>query len=72
MAVRKPLKVFNVTDLIHCDEKHFPNAEIFDPNRFLDPSTKRHPYSFIPFSAGARNCIGNDTKIRYPQPGLRL
>lgn len=50
--------VFNVTDLIHSDQKHFPNPEVFDPDRFLDPTLKRHPYSFIPFSAGARNCIG--------------
>lgn len=44
---------------LHHREDIYPDAEKFVPERFF-PETlnKRHNFSFIPFSAGPRNCIG--------------
>ncbi|XP_060801165.1 cytochrome P450 4C1-like [Amyelois transitella] len=43
---------------IHRNPKYWgPDAHVFRPERFLEDSLK-HPYAFIPFSNGARNCLG--------------
>lgn len=45
---------------MHRDSDYFQDAERFNPDRFeaVRETGKSNPFTYIPFSAGSRNCIG--------------
>ncbi|XP_035895157.1 cytochrome P450 4c21-like [Anopheles stephensi] len=61
--------LFSISALHRRKDLWGPDAERFDPDRFLpEHSHGRHPHAFEPFSMGSRDCIGK----RYAMMGLKL
>ncbi|KAJ1526581.1 hypothetical protein ONE63_008167 [Megalurothrips usitatus] len=49
---------------IHRNPHIYPDPDAFNPDNFLpEASASRHYYSFIPFSAGPRSCVGRKYAI---------
>lgn len=47
--------------MMHRDPRYFPNPDQFDPSRWTPESVASRPeFSFFPFSAGPRQCLGRD------------
>ncbi|MEM7050924.1 MAG: cytochrome P450 [Acidobacteriota bacterium] len=55
----------------HRHPEFWENPEGFDPERFaVDRKAGRHPYAFLPFGGGPRNCIGSNFAILEMQMAL--
>ncbi|MDF2095691.1 cytochrome P450 [Aquibaculum arenosum] len=46
------------TWLLHRHERYWSDPHAFWPERFLDDGERRTPFSFLPFGAGPRTCLG--------------
>ena len=44
--------------LVHRDPRWWPDAERFDPARWLEPAPGRPKFAYFPFGAGTRVCVG--------------
>lgn len=63
------MSVFSSVRELHYDEEVFPNAHEFQPERFLPGNkTSAMAWSWQPFGAGPRNCIG----MRFAQMEIKI
>lgn len=57
--------IYFLVNSIHMNPETYPEPEKYDPDRFLpEVAAKRHPYSFVPFSAGLRTCSGESIYLQ--------
>lgn len=59
LVLEKGSKVIIPLYSLHHDPKHYSEPYEFKPERFTpEESKERHPFVFLPFGEGPRNCIG--------------
>ena len=64
IKIPAPMRVGILIFQAHRLPEHYPEPDKFNPDNFLPERVAgRHPYAYIPFSAGPRNCIGQKFAI---------
>ncbi|XP_055600139.1 cytochrome P450 4d2-like [Uranotaenia lowii] len=58
-VIPKGTSLLIMIQTMHHDPRLYPEPKRFDPDRFTDEAiSKRHPFSYIPFGAAPRLCVG--------------
>ena len=52
------IPVSMTTPMVHLNEKVFPDAKTFDPERWIDDKTGHRDKYLVPFTKGPRSCLG--------------
>ncbi|XP_055320892.1 probable cytochrome P450 6a13 [Sitodiplosis mosellana] len=56
---------------LHMDPKHYPDPQVFDPNRFTEEERRnRHKAVYLPFGEGPRMCTGIKFALAQTKAGL--
>ena len=58
IKIEKDMIVHIPSYAMQMDEEYFPEPNKFKPERFFPENRTHHPYSYLPFGAGPRNCLG--------------
>lgn len=59
--IEKGTRILIPVCAIHYDQRFFKDPEKFDPDRFSSKEMENRNNAFLPFGAGPRNCIGNES-----------
>jgi len=71
--IPKGVDVYIHPYVIHRQEEHWENPFEFDPERHTAENSKsRHAFAFVPFSAGPRNCIGQNFALHEEKTVLAM
>ncbi|CAG2167150.1 unnamed protein product [Oppiella nova] len=58
ITIKKDHVVHIPTYAMHRDPEYFADPEVFRPERFLTENIAHNPYTYLPWGAGPRNCLG--------------
>lgn len=57
LVIDKGVTITVPIEAIHRDVRFYEKPEVFNPDRF-DDGNSRHNYTYLPFGAGPRKCVG--------------